>query len=77
MENRLASLYGIARENGRKKETARKRIRDRTQIQIVQTNRGLSSSLAFVPLTSHLAERSVNRPAPPPHAISHLSPTGT
>jgi hypothetical protein len=75
-ENRLASLYGIAQENGRKKETARKRTRDRTRIQIVQTNRGLSSSLALVPLTSHLAEGSVNRTASPPtcHFAPHPPP---
>jgi hypothetical protein len=74
-ENRLSGLYGIARENGRKKETARKWTRDRTRIQIVQAGRDLSSSLALIPPTSHLAAWSVNRPAcPPPRCFAPPPP---
>ncbi len=85
-ENRISSLYGIARENGRKRRSARKQTRNRKWIHMIRANKGLSSSLALVHLTSHLAQRSVNRPPPPlrhptltlrhptspPLAISHL-----
>jgi hypothetical protein len=67
-ENRILGLYGIAQESGRKKEkTARKRTRNGKWIHMIRTDKGLSSLLTPVPLTSHLSEWSVNRPSP--HAI--------
>ncbi len=40
---------------------------------MIRTDKGLSSLLTPVPLTSHLSERSVNRPSP--HAIRLPPPT--
>ncbi len=74
-------------KTGGKRKSARKRTRKRKRIHMIWVDKGLSSSLALVPPTSHLSQRSVNqlpatRPSPPappldlppPPASSHLFP---
>jgi hypothetical protein len=69
-ENRILGLYGIARENGRKKEHCEKMDKERTRTRIVQIAEGLSSYTCLC--TSHLTQAAVNRHPPLP---THPLPT--
>ncbi len=79
-ENRISGLYGIARENGRKKEYCEKTDKDRMRTRIVQIAGGLSSYTRLC--TSHLTQAAVNRHPPPltrypRHASTLLAPRPT
>jgi hypothetical protein len=64
-DNRILGLYGIARENGRKKEDCEKTDKDRTRTRIVQIAEGLSGYTRLC--TSHLTPHSSGGQSTPPH----------
>jgi hypothetical protein len=67
-ENRTSSLYGIARENGRKKEHCKKTDKDRTRTRIVQIAGRLIKLHPALYLAPH---PSGGQPTPsPPHPLT-------
>ncbi len=69
-ENRISGLYGIARENGRKKEHGEKMDKDRTQTRIVQ----IAGRLIKLHPPLYLAPHpSSGQPTPPP-PLTHPLP---
>jgi hypothetical protein len=79
-ENRILGLYGIARENGRKKEHCEKMDKDNTDKNSTDSRRAYQVALASVPRTSP-KQRSTDPPPPftpcPRHASTLLAPRPT